>query len=296
MKIIAGVDEMRAESALLRRQSVSLALVPTMGALHAGHLALVQEAKRRADAVVVSIFVNPSQFGAGEDYDAYPRMLDADLEQLADLGGVDVVFAPSAAGMYPDGPAAQRSVVSVGRLTEHLCGAYRPGHFDGVSTVVLKLFNICAPTIAVFGRKDAQQFLVLRRMARDLNLGIEVVGIPTVRENDGLALSSRNTYLTAEERKQAPVLFRAVTAAENSIQAGERDGAAVRRVMEACLGESSLAKVQYAEVVDADELQPVSELVPSSEVLAAVAVFFGSTRLIDNVFVTVPARTSDNPG
>lgn len=204
------------------------ALVPTMGALHDGHLALVREALDQADHVTVSIFVNPTQFGPDEDLAAYPRTLEADCEQLRTLG-VDAVFAPSVDEMYPfadaEGkPAAQPETlawVTVERLTDPLCGAYRDGHFRGVTTVVTKLFNACRPDVAVFGTKDAQQFVVLKRMVTELRFGIDMVGVPTVREDDGLALSSRNQHLSAEERAQATVLHDAVTAAERHIQAGE---------------------------------------------------------------------------
>ncbi len=273
-----------------------LGLVPTMGALHAGHLALVEEARRRVGPgghVTVSIFVNPTQFGPGEDFDAYPRTLDADLNALRSIGGfegagVDCVFHPDALELYPDGPEAARTVVGVGGLDEHLCGARRPGHFRGVATVVTKLFLACRPDVAVFGRKDAQQFVILRRLARDLPFGVEVVGAETVREADGLARSSRNRYLGDEARRQAVALSRAVFAARAAVEGGERDPVALVDAMRRFIGESPMARLDYAEVVDAETLAPIERLAPGREVLAAVAVFFDDARLIDNQFITVP--------
>lgn len=288
MELISDVNAMRQLCEGLRRQVGSLALVPTMGALHDGHLELVRVAGRRAGGVVVSIFVNPTQFGPGEDYEGYPRTMDDDLRALRDLGVVDGVFAPGVDDMYPDGIENMVTQVSVRHLPDHLCGAFRQGHFDGVTTVVGKLLNICRPTLAVFGRKDAQQFVIISRMVRDLDFGVEVVGVETVREQDGLALSSRNKYLTSEERREAVVLFNAVTAAREAILGGERNREKLIQVMTDQIRKSPLAKLQYAEVVGTAALQPADVLSAGGEVLAAVAVFFGGTRLIDNAFVTVP--------
>ena len=291
MERICTVDAMQTHAEAARADGQSLALVPTLGALHDGHLALVRTALEEADHVTVSVFVNPTQFGPGEDYDAYPRDLEGDREKLEALG-VDALFAPSVEEMYPyvddaalPGPLAW---VSVDRLDEHLCGAHREGHFRGVTTVVTKLFNACKPDIGVFGTKDAQQYVILQRMVEDLLFDIEIVGVPTVREPDGLARSSRNDYLDPNERKQATVLYEAVTAAEEAIERGEQEAQSVVRAMENALAAAPDADVQYAEVVDAHTLQPVEHLAPGQEILAAVAVFFGDTRLIDNTFVHVP--------
>ena len=281
---------MQAAAEAARVAGRRLALVPTMGALHEGHLALVRDARRRADHVTVSVFVNPTQFGPGEDFDAYPRGLDADLAALRDAGGVDAVFAPTAEAMYPFGlPPA--TTVSVGTLADGLCGPHRPGHFEGVATVVAKLFLACRPHLAVFGEKDAQQLAVVRRMAAELAFGVEVAGHPVVREADGLALSSRNRYLGPEERAQAVVLHRALVAAEAAVERGERSAAALETILRAEIAAAPLARVQYAEVVDADALRPVETLAargPSGgRYLAALAVHFGDTRLIDNTTLTV---------
>ena len=291
MELLRTVDAMQAQADAARAEGQTLALVPTLGALHEGHLALVRRALNEADHVTVSVFVNPTQFGPGEDYDDYPRDLEGDRETLEALD-VDAMFAPSVEEMYPyaddealPGPLAW---VDVERLDEHLCGAYREGHFQGVTTVVTKLFHACKPDVAVFGRKDAQQYVILQRLVEDLLFDIEIVGVPTVREPDGLAQSSRNEYLDPEEREQATVLYAAVTAAEEAIEGGEQAAEGVVGAMENELAAAPDADVQYAEVVDAHTLQPVDHLVPGQEVLAAVAVFFGETRLIDNTFVQVP--------
>ncbi|MEM6782491.1 MAG: pantoate--beta-alanine ligase [Bacteroidota bacterium] len=290
MELLRSVEDMQAVADRARRQGRRLVLVPTMGALHEGHVALVEAAHRRGNHVTVSIFVNPTQFGPGEDYEQYPRTLGDDLARLAgtnDGRGVDCVFRPTVASMYPLG-LPMRTTVEIHGLDAHLCGAHRPGHFQGVTTVVTKLFNACRPHVAVFGRKDAQQFLILRRMARELNMGIELVGVETVREPDGLALSSRNRYLSEEQRGQAVVLSQALRAVTQSVEAGERDAEALVRSMLDHMHASPLARVQYAEIVDTDTLQPIAILEPNQEALAAVAVYFGSTRLIDNTFLAVP--------
>lgn len=294
MKTIRTVADMQAYADARRAEGQRLALVPTMGALHEGHLALVRAARERADRVVVSVFVNPTQFGPEEDYDAYPRDLDGDREQL-DALGVDVLFAPSVAEMYPGDTlegveeAGTLTWVEVEQLDEHLCGRYREGHFRGVTTVVTKLFHACNPHLAVFGQKDAQQFVVLQRMVQDLLFDIELIGVPTVREPDGLAKSSRNAYLSEREREQATVLYEAVTTAQSRIEAGEQRKSALVEAMLQTLEQAPDARVQYAEVVDATTLQPVERIQPGQHVLAAVAVFFGDTRLIDSAFVHAPA-------
>jgi pantoate--beta-alanine ligase len=291
MELIRTVDAMQDHADAARAEGDRLALVPTLGALHEGHLALVRRALETADHVTVSVFVNPTQFGPDEDYDEYPRDLEGDREKLEALG-VDAMFAPSVEEMYPyandealPGPLAW---VAVNKLDEHLCGAYRDGHFRGVTTVVTKLFHACKPDVGVFGRKDAQQYVILKRLVEDLLFDIEIVGVPTVREPDGLAQSSRNAYLDPEQREQATVLYEAVTAAETAIEEGEQQAQAVVDAMDAALAEAPDADVQYASVVDAHTLQPVDHLAPGQTVLAAVAVFFGETRLIDNAFVEVP--------
>ncbi len=285
MNLVHTVAEMQARADAARCAEQALALVPTMGALHAGHLALVEEARRRADHVTVSIFVNPTQFGPGEDFESYPRTLDADLDALRSVGGADLVFVPEVGEMY--GAHAATSVEVEG-LGDHLCGAHRPGHFDGVTTIVTKLFLACRPHVAVFGKKDAQQFLILRRMARDLGFGVEVVGVETVREADGLAMSSRNRYLSAGEREQAVVLSKALADVRLQVESGERQAAVLVESMQMGIGSAPLARLQYAEVVDTETLQPIETLQPGQEALAAVAVYFGGARLIDNTFLDVP--------
>lgn len=292
MELLRTVDAMHEHADVARADGQTLALVPTLGALHEGHLALVRTALDWADHVTVSVFVNPTQFGPDEDYEEYPRDLAGDRETLEALN-VDAFFAPSVPEMYPfadhDVLPGSLSWVAVNRLDEHLCGAYREGHFRGVTTVVTKLFHACKPDVAVFGKKDAQQYVILKRLVEDLLWDIEIVGVPTVRESDGLAHSSRNAYLDPEERAQATVLYEAVQAAEEVIQGGEQDAQAVVRAMNEQLAAAPDAEVQYAEVVDARTLQPIDHLTPGREVLAAVAVFFGETRLIDNSFVEVPS-------
>lgn len=290
MTLLHTVREMQAHAEAARREGRRLALVPTMGALHEGHLELVRQARQHADHVTLSIFVNPTQFGPKEDFERYPRTLEEDLRRLHAMGGVDAVFAPSVAEMYPDGTGRGQGLTWVGveQLDEHLCGPHRPGHFRGVATVVSKLFHICKPHVALFGLKDAQQFLILRRMAYDLNFDIDLVGVPTMREPDGLAMSSRNRYLTKGERTRAVVVPRAVLAAKRLIEEGETNVVAVLAAMRNELSVAPDARVQYLEVVETTTLQPVKTLVPGQEVLAAVAVYFSQTRLIDNAFARVP--------
>ncbi len=290
MEVIVEPAEMQARSDALRAEGRRLVLVPTMGGLHAGHDALVRAAAREGDHVTVSVFVNPTQFGPGEDYDAYPRDLGRDLARLESLGGVDLVFSPGAAGLYPDGMEAQLTWVDAPELQRHLCAPRRPGHFRGVVTVVVKLFLCCQPHVAVFGLKDAQQYFILRRMTRDLGFGIVARGVETVRESDGLALSTRNGYLSEQERAQAPALYHAVTAARVLVEGGERDSGNVVKAMMDCLQQAPLVRPEYAEVVDTERLTPVSRIEPGQTVLAAVAVQLGRARLIDNVVVSSPHR------
>ncbi len=287
MIVLDTVAAMRAYADAARREGKRIGLAPTMGALHAGHLALVAEAARRADLVVATIFVNPTQFGPGEDYARYPRTLAADVQAL-EAAGADAVFTPSVAEMYGDASGASLTWVTVEGLGEHLCGAVRPGHFRGVTTIVAKLFLAAQPHVAVFGLKDAQQFFILRRMTRDLLFGIEIVGAPTVREPDGLALSSRNAYLRAEHRAQAPVLHAALLRARRLIEEGEQRPQVIVETVLETLHTAPDARVQYVEVVDTEALKPVHALAPGQEALVALAVFFGDTRLIDNVIVRAP--------
>jgi pantoate--beta-alanine ligase len=260
----------------MRKAGRSVGLVPTMGALHEGHLSLIRRAREENDVVVVSVFVNPTQFGPQEDYSRYPRDLSRDTA-LAVEAGADLVFAPAAEEMYLPGHSTW---VEVEGLTDGLCGASRPGHFRGVCTVVTKLFALCRPDRAYFGQKDAQQLAVIRRMERDLNLGVDVVSCAIVREDDGLALSSRNVYLTPEERAQAVVLSRSLRAAEQLVAEGEHRAKAIEATVRQVLAEATLGEVDYVALVDAEELTPVEVI--AGEVLLALAVRFGGTRLIDN--------------
>jgi pantoate--beta-alanine ligase len=260
-----------------RARDGRVGLVPTMGFLHAGHLSLMQAARAETDFVVASIFVNPLQFGPSEDLDRYPRDLDADLA-ACEAVGVDCVFTPDQREMYPVAPV---TTVHVAHLTEIMCGIARPTHFDGVTTVVTKLFSIVGPCYAYFGRKDAQQLAVIRRMVSDLNLPVHVVGRPLVREPDGLALSSRNAYLSPEERAAAPVLSQALFAGAEAVVAGERDPATVAAVITAAVQAEPLVDLEYIEIRDARDLRALGEI--EGEVLVALAARIGSTRLIDNV-------------
>lgn len=281
MKVVKHVAEMSALARQWKDEGKRIGFVPTMGYLHEGHLSLVRESKKRVDVTVVSIFVNPIQFGPQEDFQKYLRDLEKDSAYL-EKGGVDCLFYPDAAEVYPPG---YRSYVEVHGLQDRLCGKSRPGHFRGVATVVLKLFNIVRPDLAFFGAKDAQQVLIIRRMAADLDLDVEVVTCPIVREPDGLALSSRNAYLSPEERKAARVLSISLRWAERAIAAGEKDGAKVAAGIRSVLEAEPLARVDYVEAVDPSDLEPVAEL--HGEVLIAIAVFVGATRLIDNIRVHV---------
>jgi pantoate--beta-alanine ligase len=282
--VITDIAPLRDAVAEARRRGRTVGLVPTMGALHAGHLSLIEAARAENGCVVVSIFVNPTQFGANEDLNRYPRPLERDLE-LCEAAGVDLVFHPRPEVMYPSG---YRTLVEVTGLQDVLCGASRPGHFRGVATVVLKLFNLVQPDRAYFGQKDAQQARIIQQMVRDLNVPVEVRVCPTVREADGLALSSRNGYLEAEERRRATALYRALTEARQRIEAGERDADVVRKVMTEQIASVAGAVLDYAAVVDADSLQAPAQIVAERPVLLAVAVRFGGTRLIDNLLINLP--------
>ena len=281
MEEIVSAAEMRAWSDRARGAGARIGLVPTMGYLHDGHLSLVAEARRRADTCVASIFVNPLQFGPGEDLARYPRDLPHDRAALSDAG-VDVLYLPSAVEMYP---SQFQTEVTVSEVSSGLCGRSRPGHFRGVTTVVTKLFNAVKPHVAVFGEKDFQQLAVIRRMAADLDTGIEVVGAPIVREADGVAMSSRNAYLSADERAAARCLSRALASAREALAGGARDSNTILGAVRAELDREPLARVDYAELVDVDSLQPIEHIGDSA--LLALAVFIGRTRLIDNAVLAV---------
>jgi len=276
------VADLRAHVAPWRKAGKSIALVPTMGALHAGHLSLVTLAKSKADRVVVSIFVNPIQFGPREDFSTYPRDEAGDIEKLR-AAGVDLVFAPNTAEMYPAGFSTK---VSIGDLTEDLCGANRPNHFDGVATVVTKLLLQCAPDMAIFGEKDYQQLLVIKHLVRDLNVPVEILGGDIVREKDGLALSSRNAYLSPAERKTAPLLHQTISEVAAALARGE--GADAACVAGRFKLEAAGFRVDYIAVRDPDTLKPLSGPVKHARVLAAA--YLGKTRLIDNVPVAATNR------
>ncbi len=277
---LGTISEVRATLDEARARGNSVGMVPTMGALHEGHLSLIRAARAENDLVVVSIFVNPTQFGPNEDLDRYPRDLERDRALCAEAGA-DLVFSPTAGEMYPE---AFSTWVDVEGLTTGLCGRSRPGHFRGVCTVVTKLLNICQPDRAYFGEKDAQQLAVITRMVRDLNMRVRVVPCPTVREADGLAMSSRNARLTAEARAQAPALYRALSAARDLVRGGERDAAVLERAIRAIVAGAPLGEIDYIEIVDADDLTPVSTV--AGTCLIALAVRFGDVRLIDNTRVT----------
>ncbi len=276
MMIVSSLDELHAARLLLDGR---LGLVPTMGYLHKGHLSLARRAREECDRVAASIFVNPTQFGPTEDLSKYPRDLDRDLS-LLEAAGVDLVWTPDNETMYPPGFSTW---VEVEGLTKPLEGAARPGHFRGVTTVVAKLFNAVQPQAAYFGQKDAQQAAVVRKMTRDLNFPVEIVVCPTVRETDGLAMSSRNSYLSPEERKSAVVLFRALTAAREAFERGERDAESLRKVMSATLASEPRARTQYVSCADYDTLEELGTV--TGKALLSMAVFIGKTRLIDNFVV-----------
>lgn len=279
MQVLSDPGQFRAACDQARRDGKTVGLVPTMGALHDGHLALLRAARERCDFVVASIFVNPTQFGPNEDFSRYPRPLERDLWLLGE-SAASAAFTPSVEGMYP---AGDRTRVRVSGLTDALCGPFRPGHFDGVATVVSKLFGITGPCVAFFGRKDYQQLQVVRRFASDLHMAVEVVGVPTIREVDGLARSSRNTYLATEQRQHALCLVTGLRAAHAAFAAGERDAETLRKLARGPV-EAVATRIDYVEVAGADDLVPV----PAGEktgdrAVLAIAAWIGTTRLIDNV-------------
>jgi pantoate--beta-alanine ligase len=283
-------SQLRTATMMWRMRDRRVGFVPTLGALHEGHLALVRRARELSDRVIASVFVNPTQFGPGEDFEAYPRDPERDAELLAGAG-CDLLFLPEVETVYPPGDV---TVVEVaGPPAEGLEADHRPGHFRGVASVVTRLFHLVGCELAVFGEKDAQQLAVVRRLVRDLHLPVEIVAHPTVREADGLAMSSRNAYLSLEERRAAPALHRALTAAREAIEGGERDAGALRRAMSAVLDAEPLVEPEYAEVVDAETFRPVTEV--RGRLVLPVAARVGRTRLIDNLQVAVDGAEQARP-
>jgi pantoate--beta-alanine ligase len=281
MRLIETIDELQSELGAYRKMGKTIGFVPTMGYLHEGHISLVKASKKDNDITVMSIFVNPTQFGPNEDFESYPRDLSGDSKK-AEEGGADLIFAPSVQEMYPSG---YNTFIDVYGITDKMCGKLRPGHFRGVCTVVAKLFNIVRPDRAYFGQKDAQQVAVIRRMNKDLNMGIEIISCPIIREEDGLAKSSRNVYLNADERKAALILSRTLARATDIIKGGETDISRIKTIMEEDISKEKLAKIDYVEISQADTLEEVSSA--AGTLLVALAVKIGNTRLIDNVIVEV---------
>jgi pantoate--beta-alanine ligase len=281
MELIDKTDAMQKRCEEIRRSGKTIALVPTMGFLHDGHLELMREGNWLADILVLSIFVNPAQFGPAEDYQTYPRDMEGDLQKAEEVG-VDIVYAPSVEEIYPEG---YQTKVVVEDVTKHLCGLSRPGHFDGVATVVAKLFNIVKPHIAIFGKKDFQQLTVIRRMARDLNMDIEIIGIPTVREPDGLAMSSRNKYLSAEERGSALCLKKSIDMALELVKGGERDAERLKASVRETILKYPFTSIEYVNICDPLSLEEIGTI--REKALLAIAVRVGKTRLIDNCEIDV---------
>ena len=282
MQIITTIAETKKICRTWQKQGLTIGLVPTMGYLHEGHISLMRSARTETDRVVATIFVNPTQFGPNEDFERYPRNFESDAA-MAKEAGVDILFCPEVAEMYPPGYI---SYVEPAGLTDMLCGASRPGHFRGVATVVLKLFEIVRPDVAVFGQKDYQQQLVIRRMVQDLHVPVRIVTEPTVREPDGLAMSSRNRYLDPDERRAALVLYRALARAREAVLGGESSANRVRQILGETIESNERVHLDYAEVADADTLEPLDRLGPGIRAVALVAARVGSTRLIDNLALT----------
>ncbi len=289
MEIIRTISWMKETVRQARAENHVIGFIPTMGALHEGHLSLIRRARVDCSRVYASIFLNPTQFAPNEDLSRYPKTFESDVEKLT-AAGVEVLFAPEINEIYPPG---FRTYVNVEGLSERLEGRSRPGHFRGVASVVLKLFEIVQPQFAYFGRKDAQQVRILQQMATDLNLNVEIVVCPIVREGDGLALSSRNTYLNSEERRAATVLQRALDEARRQLNAGTRDALQLQTALRKILSNETLARVDYVEMVDAESFEPVSSI-GARPVYALLAVFIGKTRLIDNLFIE-PAAGQNAP-
>jgi len=286
MEIIKTIEEMKEISSQARRGGKTVVLVPTMGYFHEGHLSLMREGRRRSDLLVVSLFVNPTQFGPNEDFKNYPRDFERD-RKMAEGVGTDILFAPEVGSMYPPD---HQTVVRVEKVTQNLCGRSRPTHFQGVTTVVLMLFEIVMPSAAIFGEKDYQQLVTIKQMVRDLHMSVEVVGMPTVREADGLAMSSRNTYLLLEERKAARSLYGSLQKAQELLQKGERDVDRILQEMKRILQSEPLARIDYVQVCDARTLEDVKRI--ERDVVVALAAYLGKTRLIDNL---VFRNLSPNP-
>jgi pantoate--beta-alanine ligase len=279
MKVAKTIESVKNLVKAARSKGKIIGFVPTMGALHIGHISLIEAAAKKCDFVVVSIFVNPTQFGPCEDFEKYPRPLIADLE-ICRKAGVDVVFAPSPQQMYT---GENLTWVNVEKLTEQLCGRFRPGHFNGVTTVCAKLFNIVAPDIAFFGQKDAQQAIVIKRMVTDLNMPLKIVVCPTIRDPNGLAVSSRNQYLTEQEKKDAAYIYKALKKSKSLIKAGTTKSKVIIGEMKKILKQVPSIKIEYISIVDAETLQELDKI--TGRVLTAVAVKIGSTRLIDNILI-----------
>ena len=282
MKIFKSVEEMRSACRAAKRADQRLGFVPTMGALHEGHLSLVRAAREQSNVVAVSIFVNPTQFGPNEDFSKYPRSFERDCE-LLDKEGVDLLFAPSVEEMYPNGTVTW---VTVEGQSDKLCGRSRPGHFRGVTTVLAKLFNIVEPDLAFFGQKDAAQLAIIRRMVRDLNFPVQIVGCPIVREPDGLAMSSRNAYLNPQQRRSALVLYRSLMEIQNAFEQGEHSAAKLIEAGKRVFDSEPAVRLDYLEIVDADTMEAAEDV--WGGMLAAAAAFVSTTRLIDNVVLGAP--------
>ncbi len=279
MEVAKTIESVRSLVNDVRSKNKKIGLVPTMGALHIGHISLIEAAVKESDFVVVSIFVNPTQFGPGEDFEKYPRPLDADLE-ICKKAGADVIFAPTADEMYPE---KNLTWVTVEKLTEPLCGKSRPGHFRGVTTVCTKLFNIVGPDAAWFGQKDAQQAIVIKQMVADLNLPLDIIICPTVREPSGLAISSRNQYLSEKQKKDAANIYKSLQKSRDMIEAGQNETAKIIAEMQKILQEIPSIEIEYISIVDAETLENIETI--SGKILIAVAIRIGGTRLIDNILV-----------
>jgi len=284
MEIIRTVKEMKEFSSEARRAGKTITFVPTMGYFHEGHLNLMREGRRRGDVLVISLFVNPTQFGPKEDFKSYPRDFERD-RKMAEGVGVDIFFAPEASDMYPPD---HQTIVRVEKVTQNLCGRSRPTHFQGVSTVVLKLFEIVMPHVAIFGEKDYQQLVTIQQMVKDLHLSIDVLGMPTVREADGLAMSSRNTYLLPDERKAAQSLYRSLQKAKELLQKGERRTDRILHEINGILHSESLVRIDYVQICDAHTLEDVDRI--EGDVVVALAAYLGKTRLIDNLVFQTPKK------
>ena len=288
MKVVHTINEVREIVKNWKKEGLSIGFVPTMGYLHEGHKSLILKSVSENDKTVVSVFVNPTQFGPNEDLAKYPRDLLRDTK-LVESAGADLIFNPEPSEMYPE---HFTTTVNTSEVTEHLCGAKRPVHFGGVCQVLTKLFNIVTPNKAYFGQKDAQQLAVVKRFVRDLNFDIEIIGCPIIREDDGLAKSSRNTYLSPEERKAAPILYKSLLEGKKLIEAGERKASVIIKKITDVLNEEPLAKIDYVSIVDNQNIQPIETL--KGEILVAIAVYIGTTREIDNFITPVSLSTKLN--